>query len=219
MRLSSIVLAAPLAAAGSFQHGVNTAAHNTEVSYDGYHIYSITPSSTQEARDIGKRFSNHHTHPIRNTLSVAIPPEDVESFEALGLKARLVNADLGSYIRSTDRDAVYERGLHRPGKLPDLSWFNTYHPYADHLQYWDDLIKAFSKNSRKFPIGKSYENRTIWAFNLHGDKKKGHGKHEENKPVILWHATVHAREWISTMGKLYILYKVRLSRLMIPSSH
>jgi hypothetical protein len=203
MRLSSFILAAPFAAAAaSIQRSVNTVFRSAEVSYENYHIYSITPSSAQEARDLGKRFLNHHTHPIRNTLSVAIPPEEVESFEALGFKARLVNANLGSYIRSTDKDAVYKRGLHKPGKLPDLSWFDTYHLYADHLQYWDDLVKAFPKNSKKFPIGKSYENRTIWAFNLHGDEKKGHGKHNKEKPVVLWHATVHAREWISNMGKI-----------------
>jgi hypothetical protein len=210
MRLSAFVLVAQLAVAASFQPGVNTVTRSVEVSYVGYRIYSITPSSAQEARDIGKHFSNHHTHPIRNTLSVVIPPEEVESFEELGLKARLVNVDLGNYIRSTDKNAVYKRGLHRPGNLPDLSWFDTYHPYVDHLQYWDDLVKAFPKNSKKFPIGESYENRTIWAFSLHGNKKKGHGKHEKEKPVILWHATVHAREWISTMGKLSILPKAKL---------
>ena len=88
MKFSSFLLTAQLAAA-SFYPSVNTVIRSADVSYDGYHIYSITPSSAQEARAIGKRFSNHHTHPIRNTLSVAIPPEEVESFEALGLSARL----------------------------------------------------------------------------------------------------------------------------------
>jgi hypothetical protein len=146
-------------------------------------------------------FSRYHTHPIRDTLSIAVPPEEVDSFNALGLKARLVNSDLGSYIRATEKKAVYKRDLHRRGELPDLSWFDTYHPYSDHLQYWDDLVEAFPKNSKKFPIGKSYENRTIHAFNFYGDEKDSHRKHKAEKPVILWHATVHAREWISTMGK------------------
>jgi hypothetical protein len=91
-----------------------------------------------------------------------------------------------------------------------LSWFDSYHDYADHLDYWDDLVSAFPDNSDKFEIGKSYENRSIHAFHLFGDEKKkgpkgpkgpgkGHGrpgKHgkKEGKPVILWHATVHARE-------------------------
>jgi hypothetical protein len=195
MKWTALLLAAQLAAASSFQ------SRSAEASYDGYHIYSITPSSAEQARDIEKRFSKYHTHPIRDTLSIAVPPEDVDSFNALGLKARLVNSDLGNYIRSTDKKPLYRRGLHRRGELPDLSWFDTYHPYADHLQYWDDLVKAFPGNAKKFPIGQSYENRTIWAFKLHGDQKEEYGKHEAKKPAILWHATVHAREWISTMGK------------------
>lgn len=200
MRLSNLALAAQLAAASPFAHGVSSVARSPRLSYDGHHIYSITPSSFEEARDLGKRFSNYHTHPIRNTLSVVIPPHEIDSFNALGLKARLVNSDLGSYIRSTEKEAVYKRYLHEPGELPDLSWFDTYHAYADHLQYWDDLVEAFPENSKKFSIGKSYENRTMWAFHFFGDKKDEYGKDEGAKPIILWHATVHAREWISTMG-------------------
>jgi len=170
--------------------------------------FMVTPSSVEEARDIGMRFSKYHTHPIRDTLSIAVPPGEVDSFNALGLKARLVNSDLGNYIRATEKKAVYKRDLHRRGELPDLSWFDTYHPYADHLQYWDDLVEAFPKNSKKFPIGKSYENRTIYAFNFYGDEKDSHRKHKAEKPVILWHATVHAREWISTMVIEYLAYQL-----------
>ncbi|KAH6875649.1 carboxypeptidase-like protein A4 precursor [Alternaria rosae] len=207
MKWTKVLLAAQLVAANPLQPRDSSVTRSAKASYDGYHVYSVTPSSADEARDLGKRFSQYHTHPIRDTLSVAIPPEEVDAFNALGLKARLVNSDLGHYIRATDKEAVYKRGLHKRGELPDLSWFDTYHPYADHLQYWDDLVKAFPKNSGKFSIGQSYENRTIWAFHLHGDEKKGHGKQEE-KPVILWHATVHAREWISTMVIEYLAYQL-----------
>jgi hypothetical protein len=60
------------------------------------------------------------------------------------------------------------------------------------LSYWDDLVQAFPDNSEKFEIGQSYENRSIYAFHLYGDEKEGSEK--TGKPVILWHATVHARE-------------------------
>lgn len=203
MKLTNFALFVPLVAATSFRHVVNPVARTAEVSYDGYHVYSITPSSPQEARNIGKRFANYHTHPIRDTLSVAIPPQEIDSFEALSLNAHLLNSDLGKYIRSTDKSSSYNKALHKRGDLPDLSWYDTYHPYTDHLQYWDDLVHAFPKNLEKFAIGKSYENRTIHAFHLHGDQKKGrYGEQKARKPVILWHATVHAREWISTTGKL-----------------
>jgi hypothetical protein len=132
-------------------------------------------------------------------LSIAVPPEEVGSFVSLGLDARVVNKDLGKYIRSISKSETYNRALHKRGELPDLSWFDTYHAYADHLEYWDNLVQAFPENSEKFTIGNSYENRTLYAYRLFGDTEKGtwnDGRSRERveKPVILWHATVHARE-------------------------
>lgn len=204
MKVVPLSFLACLASALPSRPETSPTVRGAEVSYNGYHIYIVTPSSAEHARELGKRFSKYHTHPTRDTLSIAIPPAEVDSFLALGLKTRLVNSDLGAYIRSTDKVASYSTALHKRGELPDLSWFNTYHPYADHLRYWDDLVHAFPKNSEKFAIGKSFENRTIYAFHLYGDKKKYDYEDREEvkeKPVILWHATVHAREWISTMGK------------------
>ncbi|KAF2029277.1 carboxypeptidase-like protein A4 precursor [Setomelanomma holmii] len=172
--------------------------------YDGYHVYSVTPREVQEARDLQRRFSTYHTHTVRDTLSIVVPPKELAVFESLGLKSRLVNKDLGGYICSTDKPALYNH-LHKRGDLPDLSCFDTYHDYIDHLTYWDDLVHAFSKSSEKFEIGKSYENRSIHAFHLYGDQKEGFG--ESTKPVILWHATVHARE-ISTMVIEYLAYQL-----------
>lgn len=199
MRLEYLALFAPLVAGSPLEANRASFSRDVGASYDGFHIYSITPSSANEARALSHQFSRYHTHPIRDTLSVAIPPEEVVAFESLGLDTRLVNPDLGAHIRSIDSEpTLYNRALHKRGELPDLSWYDTYHPYADHLDYWDDLVHAFPKNSKKFPLGKSYENRTIYAFHLFGDKKKGgYGpktKDKPQKPVILWHATVHARE-------------------------
>lgn len=203
MRLGYLALIAPLVAGSPLGASRTSFPRDSGASYDGFHIYSITPSSTNEARALSTQFSRYHTHPIRDTLSVAIPPEEVAAFESLGLATRLVNPDLGAHIRSIDsRPTLYSRALHKRGELPDLSWYDTYHPYADHLEYWDDLVHAFPKNAKKFSLGKSYENRTIYAFHLFGDKRKGgYGsktKDEPQKPVVLWHATVHAREVYDT---------------------
>lgn len=208
MKLTHLLCLAPFAVASPFQTYSTLASRNAKANYDGYHVYSVTPSSGIEARQLEKRFERYNTHPVRDTLSIAIPPEEVESFTSLGLEARLLNSDLGAFIRSTEgKTSTYNNALHKRGELPDLSWFDSYHDYADHLEYWDDLVAAFPDNSEKFEIGKSYENRSMYAFHLFGDDKKGpkgkgkghgrpgkHGKKEVEKPVILWHATVHARE-------------------------
>jgi hypothetical protein len=202
MRLVPLVYLALSAAATPLQADRALNPHNAKVTYDGYHVYSLTPSSALEARELERRFERYHTHPVRDTLEVAIPPEDLQDFHALDLEARLVHSDLGSYIRSTEGKApTYNSALHKRGELPDVSWYDSYHDYADHLTYWDDLVAAFPDNSEKFEIGKSYENRSIYAFHLFGDEeeKKGYGKpgkgeSKVEKPIILWHATVHARE-------------------------
>jgi hypothetical protein len=201
MRFIPLLSLALSAAATPLQADRILNTRNAKVNYDGYHVYSLTPSSALEARQLERRFERYHTHPARDTLEVAVPPEDIEDFHALNLEARLVDSDLGSYIRSTEGKAPsYDSALHKRGELPDLSWFDSYHDYADHLTYWDDLVAAFPDHSEKFEIGKSYENRSIYAFHLFGDEEKrgygkpGKGESKVEKPIILWHATVHARE-------------------------
>jgi hypothetical protein len=127
MILIPLVYLALSAAATPFQADRSPSTRNANVSYDGYHVYSLAPSSSLEARELEKRFERYHTHPVRDTLEVAIPPEDLEEFHALKLEPRLVNSDLGSYIRSTEGKAPsYNSALHKRGELPDLSWYDSY---------------------------------------------------------------------------------------------
>lgn len=190
--LTTLTLLAPLVTSRSLN--VDSPSPRTDkVSYDGYHVYNIRAADHNEAEFLEKRFATYHTEVTSRGFEVAIPPNEVRSFNELGLNARLLSDDLGEQIRREDKAPVYKRHLHKAGQLPDLTWYDSYHAYEDHLQYWDDLVAAFPKNTKKYDIGASYENRTIYAFHLFGDKgEKG------NKPIILWHSTVHAREWITT---------------------
>jgi hypothetical protein len=188
--LATLALLAPVLASRSIDLGQRSA----KVSYDGYHVYSVRAADQQEANFLEKRFATYPTLVSSRGFEVAIPPHEVRSFNEMGLDARLLSDDLGAQIRQEDKPPVYKRELHKRGELPDLSWYETYHAYEDHLQYWDDLVAAFPHNSKKFDIGASYENRTIYAFHFFGDKGE-----TGTKPIILWHSTVHAREWITTL--------------------
>ncbi|PVH90842.1 hypothetical protein DM02DRAFT_399898 [Periconia macrospinosa] len=207
--LRAVYLVAQLVTASSLLRPIEQ--RDAPVSYDGHHVYSITPTSRQEANSLVKRFEEYPSHFSHNDFVVVIPRSEVASFNALNLNTRLINSDLGKSIRAADKPSLYKRSaLQGNGTLPDPSWFDTYHAYADHLQYWDDLVAALPNNWEKFSIGASYENRTIWAYHLFGDRVKdrsGNAKAQE-KPVILWHATVHAREWISTAVIEYLAYQL-----------
>ncbi|KAI8272552.1 putative metallocarboxypeptidase A [Colletotrichum sp. SAR11_57] len=131
---------------------------------------------------------------LKEFIEVAVPPNDISGFEALGLDTQLLSNDLGNQIMEESR-VINSTPLTKRGGLPSLSWFDSYHSYDDHVQYWQDLHAAFPNNSQWLDIGSSYEGRNIFGLKLWG------GKPAENKPIVLWHGTVHAREWITTMNR------------------
>ncbi|KAI9687647.1 MAG: hypothetical protein M1820_010426 [Bogoriella megaspora] len=200
MRLINVIaFLVPLAFASTTSH-LSTADLSSKVTYDGYHVYAVRFADDHEADKLEKRFEKYHTIRRRDTVNVAVPPLEVRNFNSLRLDARLLSTDLGQQIRDESKSPVYKR---QAGQLPDLSWFDTYHDYADHLQYWDDLAAAFPDNSERFELGLSHENRTIYAYHYFG----GEGV-AEDKPVVLYHSTVHAREWITTMVHEYFAYQL-----------
>ena len=84
----------------------------------------------------------------------------------------------------------------------DLSWFNAYHSYADHLTYLSSLVAQYPNNARIFTAGTSYQGRAITGIHIYGASGPG------VKPASIFHGTVHAREWITTMTTEYIAYQL-----------
>lgn len=75
--------------------------------------------------------------------------------------------------------------------LPDISYFNSYHTFDQHVQFLADLASAFTGNAELFTAGNSVEGRAIRGIHLWGSSGKS------KKPAIIWHGNVHAREWIT----------------------
>jgi len=86
--------------------------------------------------------------------------------------------------------------------LPPDSWFDSYHPYEDHYTFFKDLQSALPKNIELISSGTSYEGRDLWGIKLSGNPKI------KDKKAIIWHGTVHAREWITAMTLEYITYQM-----------
>lgn len=79
------------------------------------------------------------------------------------------------------------------GAVPSETWFTTYHSYADHLTFLNDLQSSFPTQSEIFTTGSSFQGRALTGIHIWGSGGKG------SKPAVIFHGTVHAREWISTM--------------------
>ena len=83
-----------------------------------------------------------------------------------------------------------------------MSWFESYHPLSDHMRWIDDLQAAYPDNSAVIVSGDSTEGRPIKGLHIFGDDGPG------NRPAIVWHGTIHAREWITTMVVEYMTWSL-----------
>ncbi|KAJ0350662.1 hypothetical protein COL154_004939 [Colletotrichum chrysophilum] len=185
-----LAVLSPLVAASAVKITSSSAPRDAKVNYDGYHVYRV--STANAPSDLQSRLVSFPSIDLKEFIEVAVPPNDISGFEALGLDTQLLSNDLGNQIMEESR-VINSTPLTKRGGLPSLSWFDSYHSYDDHVQYWQDLHAAFPNNSQWLDIGSSYEGRNIFGLKLWG------GKPAENKPIVLWHGTVHAREWITTM--------------------
>jgi carboxypeptidase A4 len=88
---------------------------------------------------------------------------------------------------------------------PNATWFNSYHSIADHTKWIKDLSAAYPSNSEVISAGKSLEGRDITGIHIWGSGGKGSQK------AVVWHGTVHAREWITTMVVEYAAYQLLAS--------
>ncbi|OLN86546.1 Metallocarboxypeptidase A-like protein-like protein 2 [Colletotrichum chlorophyti] len=168
--------------------------HKRTISYDGYQVLRVKTLS-QLATVQEKLAAIPHeqwNHDVETHIDIVISPEQVEAVESLGLDYRILHKDLGQSIAA---ESVSKTNYKRD--VDDLSWYDSYHPYADHVQYLTDLQKSFPNNSELITSGRSYENRSIQGIHLWGDDGPG-------KPAVLYHATVHAREWIAAPVVEYI---------------
>lgn len=162
------------------------------VSYDGYRVYRIATQGPID--ELKKKLDNalpyyiQWSEDVDRFMDVVIPPQGQATFESLELNYKLTHQDLGSSIASERNSSHPSKWRRQEGGDGD-AWFDSYHPYDDHIQYFKDLQEAFPNNSEIIAAGDSYEGRDIWGLHIWGDDGPG-------KPAILWHGTAHAREWI-----------------------
>lgn len=167
-------------------------------SYDGYKVVRVStnPRSDQVVRQKLEGLGLEPWKPeyVGGTIDVAVPPEKLASFQALDLDHHVLHADLGKSIAAESASAASWTRSRRAEKrqADDLAWYDSYHSYEEHIQYFKDLQALFPNNSEAVSTGTSYEGRDLYGLHLWGEGGPG-------KPAVLYHGTVHAREWISTM--------------------
>ncbi|KAI9154676.1 zinc carboxypeptidase [Paramyrothecium foliicola] len=171
------------------------------ISYNGWKVLRIDTKGHEN--DVLQKlsslsFDEWDITPNRD-ITIAIPPSQLAQFETLSLKYEILHIDLGVSISSESQPApsIDKR------QVGNNSWFDSYHSYDEHRQYFEELRAAFPNNAEIISTGKSHEGRDIWGIHFWGANGPG-------QPAVVWHGTVHAREWIAAMVIEYLTERLIL---------
>ncbi|RYP51654.1 hypothetical protein DL768_003052 [Monosporascus sp. mg162] len=163
-----------------------------KVDYTGYQGLRITlPENATGIEEQIEDIAAHILNPGQVThLDAVVAADKVDAIKALAPEVEVLVEDVGAAI-AEEGDVVSAYAV------PSESWFTAYHSYADHIQFLRDLQVGYPSNSEIITTGTSVQGRTLTGIHIWGSGGKG------SKPAVLFHGTVHAREWITTMVAEY----------------
>ncbi|OSS49479.1 hypothetical protein B5807_05619 [Epicoccum nigrum] len=176
------------------------------VSYDQFKVFRVNgPSNTDKFQEVVKKLQLDvwkGKPSSGDVVDVSVAPEQLSAFQdaTKGLDTKIMHENLGASIADENTFSVYAAGA-----APNATWFNSYHSLADHNQWLTDLAAAYPSNAEIVSAGKSLEGRDIKGIHIWGSGGKGSQK------AVVWHSTVHAREWITTMVNEYAAYQLLTS--------
>ncbi|KAH7064228.1 hypothetical protein BKA63DRAFT_169009 [Paraphoma chrysanthemicola] len=197
MRFTAVLTLVGLASAASV---------SKKVSYDDWKVYRVNVgSNAAKLNDIVSKLQLEVWKGNPSTSSVVdvmVAPSKIKDFQTAteGIETKVMHDNLGLSIADEDSFSIYAAGV-----APNSSWFNSYHAIADHHQWITDLAAAYPQNAEVISAGKSLEGRDIKGIHIWGSGGKG------SKKGVVWHGTVHAREWITTMVVEYAAYQLLTS--------
>ncbi|KFH44612.1 Metallocarboxypeptidase A-like protein [Hapsidospora chrysogenum ATCC 11550] len=182
-----------------------------KVSYKGYQAIHIDTADDLAHQGVAKALKGLNYVNLgcggesdHSGFDIAVAPDSLSAFKKLGLESKIVREDIGADIDAEGDITPYVsmRKDNGSGALPDIAYFDSYHDFEGHLQFLKDLSAAFPDNSEIFSAGDSVEGRPLQGIHIWGSGGAG------SKPAIIWHATVHAREWITAPTVEYMAYKL-----------
>ncbi|KAF2834332.1 zinc carboxypeptidase A [Patellaria atrata CBS 101060] len=169
---------------------------DAKVDYNGYKVLRIElPKDVVGVEAQINDLAAHILNPGKGKqLDVVVSPDNIDSITELAVNSTIIADDIG--------EAFAEEGEFASYAVPSETWFTAYHSYNDHLQFLRDLQGGFAGQSEIITAGTSVQGRALTGIHIWGSGGKG------SKPAVLFHGTVHAREWISTMAVEYMAWQL-----------
>ncbi len=146
-------------------------------------------------------------------LDVQIKRAHLPAITKLGIAYEILIEDLQASTDHTwnlikrqeqlDRDRIDQ--AQRGASVHDDAWFANYKQFADIIAYFNNIAALRPDLASMADIGDSIEGNDIYAITITAPDQPGNLA--ADRPVVLWHGTTHAREWVSPMTVSYLASK------------
>lgn len=179
----------------------------TFVDYSGHKVLTITPKSEEHLEFLHK-LRNDYSVDLWNEpryanvpVMVHLKPELIRPVEA-ALSTQNIEYDVAFYdlesVISSERLIMKTPSNHSHADGFDFGKYNEYDKVVNLIE---SLARDYPKVASLQTVGKSYENRPIYALKISSGNS-------ENKPAIMMECGIHAREWSSVAAGAYLVNKL-----------
>lgn len=171
------------------------------ITYDGFSVFRVpVGNDASKVAEIVDKLQLDTWKSFRKPgayADVVVPPEQREAFDAevAGIEGvEVMHENLAASI-AAEMEPAAELDVMSKSALAavNTTWYSAYHSYADHLSYLRSLATQYPNNAEIATSGNSLQGNAITGLHIYGSAGPG------VKPAVVFHGTVHAREWITTM--------------------
>ncbi|KAI9553883.1 hypothetical protein GHT06_019153 [Daphnia sinensis] len=180
------------------------------VSYDGFQVWKIQPSSGEDQQFILNIIALFDLELLsesrlaRDPMDVLVPPRSQTK-----LKFKLAERNEISYVvvisnlqTAIDNQKTSPNRITSNSKAAyNMDWI-SYHRLIDIYDFMTYMNKTYPKLVQLTKIGTSYENRPLFVLRISNSSSPG------TRPAIWIDGGIHAREWISPAVATYIIQQL-----------
>ncbi|MCX7992545.1 MAG: M14 family metallocarboxypeptidase, partial [Fimbriimonadales bacterium] len=166
-----------------------------QVNYDGYQVWRILIEKPAQVEEISTLA--HDIWMIRGrTVDVCLSPEEQAALHKAGYTGEVLIKDVGALIRQQQTEFVPQDG----------SLFTRYMTLDEIYAVMRQFAEQNPRLVQLLEIGRSIENRPIYALRLTKDPRRA--RVYRDRPQVVINAMQHAREWITPPVVLYFAYRL-----------
>jgi murein tripeptide amidase MpaA len=166
-----------------------------EVKYDGYQVWRITVRTPAELEQVQQLVRD--VWMIRGSvIDVCVSPDEQATLRKAGFTGEALIPDVGARIRQQKSDFAPQDG----------SLFTRYLTLDEIYAAMRQFAEQNPRLVQMFEIGRSIENRPIYALRLTREPRRA--RVYRDRPQVVINAMQHAREWITPPVVLYFAYRL-----------